>query len=117
MIKSTRLYTFLLVSVLTLSFTDTFAIMPIGGKGTASPPTAPTQNSGKIEKIDLGTQTMVVNGVSYIYQASSVKVNAKGKNAPSNPLDLKPGMPIEFKTAKETGSSRLRIVEIWTHGK
>jgi len=113
MTKSTLFPAFILASVMALPLTNALAIKPIGDKGAAAPATAPSQASGKIEKIDLGTQTIVIDGVSYIYQASSVKVNAKGKNASSNPLDLKPGMPIEFKTAKETGSSRLRIVEIW----
>lgn len=119
MIKPNLFPTLILVSVMMFTLTDALAIKPAHDKGVASPSPVPpqTQTSGKIDKIDLGAQTIVIDGVSYIYQASSVKISTKEKNVSSNPLDLKPGMPIEFKAAKETGSARSRIVEIWVSKK
>ena len=88
------------------------------GSGAAKSPntTAPARTAGKIERIDLGTNTMVISGTSYLFQASSTKVYGAANAAGVNPLSLKPGMPVQFKTVREPGSARPRITEIWTGG-
>ena len=107
--------------VLVLASLNAQAIMIAGDKGgsvAAKNPNVPLPSriQGKIESINLGTNTMVVNGISYLFQAFSTKVYSAA-NAPGvNPLRLKPGMPIQFKTVQEPGSARLRITEIWISG-
>lgn len=76
----------------------------------------PSRATGKIDSIDLGANTMVISGTSYLFLASSTKVYGAA-NAPGvNPLSLKSGMQIQFKTVHEPGSARPRITEIWTGG-
>lgn len=78
--------------------------------------TSPSRTAGKIDSIDLGANTMVISGTSYLFLASSTKVYGAA-NAPGvNPLSLKSGMQIQFKTVHEPGSARPRITEIWTGG-
>ena len=107
--------------VLGLASLNAQAIMVAGGKdgsaATKNPNVPlPSRIQGKIESINLGTSTMVVSGISYLFQAFSTKVYSAA-NAPGvNPLSLKPGMPIQFKTVQELGSARPRITDIWISG-
>ena len=75
----------------------------------------PSRAAGKIDSIDLGANTMIISGTGYLFLASTTKVYGVA-NAPGNPLGLKPGMAIQFKTVQEPGSARPRITEIWTSG-
>lgn len=83
--------------------------------GTSKSPNlaAPSRSQGTIENIDLGANSMIIGGTSYLFQASSTKVYSVANVANVNPLSLKPGMPIQFKTIQEPGSARPRITEIW----
>ena len=107
--------------MLVLASFNVQAIMRADGKRGGTAVNSPTNNAlqsraaGKIDSIDLGANTMIISGTGYLFLASTTKVYGVA-NAPGNPLGLKPGMSIQFKTVQEPGSARPRITEIWTSG-
>jgi hypothetical protein len=107
----------LLLTFATLNAYGATVLIPkqSSGSTTKSPNlSAPSRSQGTIENIDLGANAMVIGGTPYVFQASSTKVYSAANNVANvNPLSLKPGMPIQFKTVQEPGSARPRITEIW----
>lgn len=71
----------------------------------AASQTASSERAGSIEKIDLGGRIMVVDGVSYLFSASTASVHG------ASSLALKKNDRIRFKVLNESGSER--IIEIW----
>jgi len=73
--------------------------------------------SGVIGQIDLGSGTMQIGGVKYLYSPSMTRVFRKsGKSVQEtlSPLSLHASLPIEFLTKKE--GAKERITDIWLTG-
>ena len=68
---------------------------------------------GTIDLINLGSNTMVVDGVAYLYAGASVIVHSSDPAENGNPLKLRKGERIRFTAKREAGSMRERITEIW----
>ena len=67
--------------------------------------TASNEREGTIDKIDLGSRVMIVDGVRYFFSATTTSVHG------ASPLALKKTNRIRFKVLNESGAER--IAEIW----
>lgn len=72
--------------------------------------------SGIIQQIDLGSGTMQIGGVKYLYSPSLTRVFRKSGPTQEtlSPLSLHASLPIEFLTKKE--GAKERITDIWLTG-
>ena len=86
---------------------------PSPGKSasTSHPPFA--QPRGTIDRIDVGSNTIVVDGVTYLFAGASVIVHSPDPAVNGNPLKLRKGERIRFTVKKEAASTRERITELW----
>lgn len=66
--------------------------------------------SGTISAINLGTNTLTIDGKRYVFAASSIKLQ-NPKPGISNATQLRPGMQIGFNVARE--GAQLRITDVW----
>lgn len=84
------------------------AIQVVGEQGNAASPSlqaASVKREGVIQKIDLGSKTMVVDGVSYGFSIATTIVHD------SRLLALRKNDRIRFKLLNDSGKER--ITEIW----
>ncbi len=85
---------------------------PPPAKSAAPSRPAFAEPRGTIERIDIGSNTLVVDGVTYTFAGASVIVHSPDA-VKRNPLSLRQGERIRFTSRKEAGSARERITEIW----
>ncbi len=83
--------------------------------GKAAPESRPafTEPRGTINRIDLGSNTIVVDGVAYVFSGALVVVHASNPAVNGNALKLRQGDRIRFAVRKEANAARERITEIW----
>ena len=86
---------------------------PPPGKATSTFRPAFTEPRGTIDRIDLGSNTLVVGGVAYVFSGASVVVHASDPAVNGNALKLRKGDRIRFAVRKEPNAARERITEIW----
>lgn len=75
--------------------------------------------NGTISGVDLGRNTIVIDGVAYLFSPMSVVMHASDSSKRS-PLNLAQGDRIQFTVTKEAAANRERVTEIWlleTRGK
>ena len=70
------------------------------------------QKSGKINSVDLGSRAIVIDGVSYLFPSSNVKLRNKTTTVTSA-QQLKKGMSIGFNSKPGSAGSRAQITDVW----
>lgn len=70
------------------------------------------QKSGKINSVDLGSRAIVIDGVSYLFPSSNVKLRNKTATVTSA-QQLKKGMSIGFNSKPGSAGSRAQITDVW----
>jgi len=70
------------------------------------------QNSGVINSIDLGSRAIVIEGTSYLFPSTTVKLHKKTKTV-TNAQQLKKGMRIGFNSKPGSVGSRAQITDVW----
>lgn len=87
------------------------------GQITPSPASASTtsivERGGTVNAIDLTKKAIVVDGVSYAFSASPVKIHAPSGKTQEKAFELKAGMQIRFSSSKDTMSGQDQVREIW----
>lgn len=115
--KQRRLFPIAASLAISLTLPPAWAIKVVGepppDKATSASRPAFTQPRGTIERIDLGSNTLVVGGVAYVFSGASVVVHASDPAVNGNALKLRKGDRIRFATRKEANAARERITEIW----
>jgi hypothetical protein len=115
--KQRRLFPIAASLAVLLTLPPAWAIKIVGepppDKATSASRPAFTQPQGTIERIDLGSNTMVVGGVAYLFSGASVVVHASDPMVNGNALKLRKGDRIRFAVRKEANATRERITEIW----
>jgi hypothetical protein len=86
---------------------------PPPGKAASTSRPAFAEPRGTIDRIDLGSNTIVVAGVAYLFAGASVIVHSSDPAVNGNPLKLRKGERIRFTVKKEAAATRERITEIW----
>lgn len=107
----------LTASLLSLGIAQTaLAVQPLGqvppGPGSTSTKGI-VERGGIIEAIDPAKNLMVIDGVSYPFTASRVKIHLPASQTNAESLELKVGMQIRFRTAADSVSGQHQIREIW----
>lgn len=82
------------------------------GQASGSGPAA-VEAKGKIDRVDLASNTLVVDSVAYLFAGASVIVHSSDPAVNGNALKLRKGERIRFTVRKEAGATRGRITEIW----
>lgn len=92
------------------------AVQPLG-QSAPGPAGAGTsgivERGGTIDAIDPKKKIMVVDGVSYTYSATSVKVHAIADKTQAGGSALKAGMQIRFNSSVDPFSGQNQVGEIW----
>lgn len=103
-------------TLLIASLQPSLAMQPRGqsrpsptGAGTASI----VERGGTVTAIDQAKKIIVVDGVSYAFSATPVKVHSPSSKTPQNVMQLKAGMQIRFSSFKGFGSGLDQVREIW----
>jgi hypothetical protein len=91
------------------------AAEPPPGKAASTSRPAFAEPRGTIDRIDLGSNTIVVDGVAYLAGASVI-VHSSDPTVNGNSLRLRKGERIRFTVKKEAAATRERITEIWVLG-
>lgn len=90
-----------------------WGVRPTNEAAGAATATIQPVRYGIIQSIDLARTLMVVNGVSYVYSASSTVVHAPGAPGGGNGLRLAQGDRIRFSVQRESIANKDRIMEVW----
>jgi len=90
------------------------AVVGIDGKATAASTTS-YQKSGTINSIDLGSRAIVIDGISYLFPSTNVKLHTKTKSV-ANAQQLKKGMHIGFNSKPGSAGARAQISDVWVLG-
>ncbi len=89
------------------------AIMPPGDIGKAAQgSSAAAQQTGTISKIDLGSRVITINGTTYSFLSTKVRLHNK-TNAVSNAQQLKTGMRVGFSATPGVGGAKPHVTDIW----
>jgi len=103
----------LLITALCTAIAATPASARVRADDAAGAQTQSTyQKSGVIKSIDLGSRAIVINGVSYLFPSSNVKLRNKTATVTSA-QQLKKGMSIGFNSKPGSAGSRAQITDVW----
>ena len=104
-------------STLLLAFSQPSLAVLAGGQSAPVPlsrsPTSTIERGGTIHAVDLAKKTMVVDGVSYAFSATPVKIHGLPEKKQAKEVELKAGMQIRFNSSKNNWSAQDQVVEIW----
>jgi len=98
-------------AMLMAGYVSAIMIKDIDGKAPAASATS-YQNTGTINSIDLGSRAIVIDGVSYLFPSSNVKLHTKTKSV-ANAQQLKKGMHIGFNSKPGSVGTRPQISDVW----
>lgn len=109
-----KIYIFIpatLSAMLITGSVSAIAVVGIDGKATAASTTS-FQKTGTINSIDLGSRAIVIDGISYLFPSSNVKLHTKTKSV-ANAQQLKKGMHIGFNSKPGSAGVRPQISDVW----
>lgn len=89
----------------------------VSGQMRPSPASASTtsivERGGTVNAIDLKKKTIVVDGVSYAFVATNVKIHSPSGKTQEKAVKLKTGMQIRFSSSRDPFSGQDQVREIW----
>lgn len=104
-------------STLLLAIAQPSLAVMVSGQIRPSPASASTtsivERGGTVNAIDLKKKTIVVDGVSYAFVATTVKIHSPSGKTQEKAVALKAGMQIRFSSSKDSMSGRDQVREIW----
>ena len=87
------------------------AVAGIDGKAVTGN-NATYQKSGTINSVDLGSRVIVIDGTSYLFPSSHVKLHTPTKSV-THAQQLKKGMHIGFSSKPGSAGARAQISDVW----
>lgn len=104
-------------STLLLAISQPSLAVMVSGQIRPSPASASTtsivERGGTVNAIDLEKKTIVVDGVSYAFAATTVKIHSPSGKTRDKAAALKAGMQIRFSTFRDPFSGQDQVREIW----
>lgn len=90
------------------------------GQSTPSPASfgarSIVERGGTVDAVDLKKDTIVVDGVSYAFSATLVKIHSPSTRTGEKAFALKAGMQIRFSSSRDAFSGQEQVREIWVTG-